>query len=125
MTKIAFALAIILVAGCSDDDIGIGTFICEEGVEADEGLGCCTGGCGSSTDGWLPRICQNGKWECEYGTLEDACASKINACTVKTACAQTVGIGKEEPDPAPELCCTGSSASRRRRFAIGWSTCWR
>ena len=70
---------------------------------------CCAGGCGMGTDGWSPRVCQDAEWVCEGSNpaLEDACASPLNACTPLEGC-HVVGLGQEEPDPAPELCCDGS-----------------
>jgi hypothetical protein len=55
-------------------------------------------------------VCKNGEWVCEgsIGTIEYACASPLKACEPLRACAQVVGIGDPEPDPAPELCCVGS-----------------
>lgn len=87
----------LLAAGCGDDAQ------CHAGDPNPPA--CCAGGCGSSTEGWHAAECVDGRWQCERGTIELACASGFNACTVKTACAQTVGLGNKEKDPAPELCC--------------------
>lgn len=91
-------------AGCSDDES------CTDGEVEEGGLRCCAGGCGTGTDGWSPRICKDGVWICEGSApaLEDACASPLKACTPLEGC-HVVGIDKEEPDPAPELCCEESS----------------
>jgi hypothetical protein len=89
-------LALILTSGCGDD--------CAEGASEPIGPRCCAGGCGNSTQSWSPRICKKGKWVCEKGVIEDACASPNYACTPLDFCG-AVGIGAEEPDPAPELCC--------------------
>jgi len=93
-----------LAAGGCSDDTG-----CTEGEAAQGGLRCCAGGCGMSTNGWSARICRDGEWVCEGSNpaLEDACASPLYACTPLGGCS-IVGIGKDEPDPAPELCCEGS-----------------
>jgi len=101
-------LSLLLVgAGCGDEDR-----TCEEGETEKHGPRCCAGGCGTSTANWLPRICENDRWVCEKGVLEDACASPTNACNPMVAC-QVVGIDSEEPDPAPELCCEGGCKGTR------------
>lgn len=87
---------------CSDETS------CTEGETEVNGPRCCAGYCGSSTLGWRSRICSEGKWVCEKGVVEDACASEHSACTIKTNCSATVGMNREEPDPVPELCCMNS-----------------
>jgi hypothetical protein len=74
---------------------------------------CCAGGCGSSTESWLPAQCTAGKWQCMKGTLEYRCASPDRACLNQDYCGGQVGIGGEEPDPAPELCCEWSCNGKR------------
>lgn len=94
------ALAVVLCA-CSGDDS------CTPGEFNTNGPRCCAGGCGMGTDGWHLQICNDeGEWECikKGSVLEDDCASPYNACNTMTGCYE-VGIGKEEADPAPELCC--------------------
>jgi hypothetical protein len=104
---IVFVLAAI---GCGEDAAGP----CEEGAEEKGGPRCCAGGCGMGTDGWSPRICKKGEWVCQGSNpaLEDACASPQNACTPLEGC-HVVGLGNEEPDPAPELCCEGSCSNEK------------
>jgi hypothetical protein len=96
--------AALLTATCSDDAIST----CAEGSTEPDGHGprCCSGGCGTSTDGWLPRVCKKASYVCEKGTIEDACAYVATACSPMIACGQKVKLDGDEPDPAPELCCT-------------------
>jgi len=90
-----------LQAGACSDDVQP----CEEGTLEVGGLQCCANGCGLNTEGGLPRICRNEKYVCEGSApvLEDACASREQACTPIPGCT----MGREEGDPAPELCCDG------------------
>jgi hypothetical protein len=99
------SLALGLAVGCGNE--------CEDGATEQNGPRCCAGGCGNSTQGWSPRICRKGKWACEKGAPEDACASPTNACSPMSYCG-AVGIDSEEPDPAPELCCERQSCSGAR-----------
>ncbi len=91
-------------SGCSDDDV---TACTEEGASEPSGPKCCAGEtCGRGTEGWTPRTCKKGVWVCDHAVPEDACASPQYACTPIDFCGK-VGIGSEEPDPAPDLCCVG------------------
>lgn len=99
MRSCCLVLLIAFGTGCSD-----GPECDEEGKIEEIGIRCCAGGCGMSTSNWLPRICRDQKWECQKGEPEDACASPQQACSPMQGC-HTVGLNKEEPDPAPELCC--------------------
>jgi hypothetical protein len=100
----------VFAAGCSDPP---------ECVEGDDPVSCCSGGCGSSTEGWLPASCVNNRWQCERGTPLPRCTTAENACKTQDFCGGPPGpgIGGEEPDPVPELCCefscNGSKAARR------------
>lgn len=95
-------LTLLCLAACSDE-----APCSTDGIEEKDGPRCCAGGCGLGTDGWLPRICEDGQWVCQgSGVIEFACASPTNACNTMEGCLE-VGVGKEEPDPAPELCCMG------------------
>lgn len=86
---------------CSDD-----VETCVEESEEVGGPTCCSGGCGNSTEGWLPRVCRGGEWVCQgSGVLQEACAYQKNACITLSYCGGSVGINKEEPDPAADLCC--------------------
>jgi hypothetical protein len=96
------SICVLALTGCGNE--------CEEGATEQNGPRCCAGGCGNSTQAWSPRICRKGSWACEKGVLEDACASPTNACNPMTYCG-AVGIGNEEPDPAPELCCERQTCS--------------
>lgn len=92
----------VLLPACGDDEQP-----CEEGTYEASGPRCCAGGCGNSTTDWRPRLCKNGQWICAGGsrsTIEYACASPHYACQNLLYCSD-VGLGKSEPDPAPELCC--------------------
>ncbi len=95
-------LGLLLV--CCSDESDRECF--EEGAQEVSGPQCCPGYCGASTMLKTSRVCSGGKWVCEKGVIEDACAS-YNACQIKQNCSYSPGIGKEEPDPAPELCCVG------------------
>jgi len=95
LTLLCGAVA-VLGSGCTE-------FVgCKEGDPPPQ---CCAGGCGSSTSSWLPAKCINEQWICEKGTIEDACASKQNACKALTFCGGNGPLGHSEADPAPELCC--------------------
>ena len=102
------ALAVLFVAllmvQCSDETERECT---EEGAEEHGGIKCCPSYCGASTTLKSPRYCHGGKWVCEKGVVEKACASPHSACTIKQNCSHSPGLGQEEPDPAPELCCVG------------------
>ena len=104
---VPFLLCLLLLTTCGDDEGP-----CEEGQNEASGPRCCSGGCGVGTVGWLPRICKGGEWVCQGSSpsLEDACASSLYACSKMEYCG-AVGIGKEEPDPAPELCCDGGCSN--------------
>lgn len=110
--QIVLALALspaLLAPGCSEEEQP-----CTDGQEEQNGPQCCAGGCGNSTSNWLPRICVEGTWVCqgEKGVVEDACASPTYACIPMDGC-HVVGLGREEPDPAPELCCEGGCAGTK------------
>ena len=92
----------LLLVHCSDENERecFGEEVEENGVQ------CCPSYCGASTQLKTKRICNGGKWECESGGVETACAS-YNGCQIKHNCSYSPGIGKEEPDPVSELCCVG------------------
>ncbi|MCK5795695.1 MAG: hypothetical protein KAI47_00815 [Deltaproteobacteria bacterium] len=76
----------------------------EEGAEEVSGPVCCNDGCGNTTVSPLPRICRDGAWVCQRGIPVSYCATIANGCEARTAC---TGQAREEPDPAPDLCCRG------------------
>ncbi len=100
-------LLLCLAGACSDDE---GDKICNADNHGDtwnDGPQCCAGGCGVGTDGFLPVICNGSKqtWECQgSGVPAESCASFRNACNTMDGC-HVLGLGTEEPDPVPELCC--------------------
>jgi hypothetical protein len=105
------SLPLLAALGCSDEVKATCTAD-NEGQSEPDGPRCCSKGCGNSGEGWLPRVCHDGEWVCEgsAAVLEDACASDRDACNPMDGC-HTVGIDKEEQDPAPELCCFPSCAA--------------
>ena len=90
----------LAVSACGDDS-------CSEGAE--DGPLCCADGCGRTTTHALPAVCKNGEWTCQGSNpvFQKYCAKIAGSCEPREACTGIVGLGNEEPDPAPELCCKG------------------
>ena len=99
----AACLCLCLLVHCSDESE---RECFEEGAQEEAGPMCCPGHCGASTQLKTKRICSGGKWICQPGVVEDACAS-YNGCQIKQNCSYDPGMGQEEPDPVSELCCVG------------------
>lgn len=104
----ACAAALLLVAtlglaivACGDDSCGA------DGTEG--GPMCCNDGCGRTTVNPLPSVCQSGVWKCQGSNpvRMEYCAYEAGSCQARTACTSEVGLGNDEQDPAPELCCKG------------------
>ncbi|PIE19362.1 MAG: hypothetical protein CSA65_02720 [Proteobacteria bacterium] len=92
----------LAVSACGDGDD-----CSKEGEEG--GPMCCNDGCGLTTANPLPSICHNNKWTCRGSNPVrlEYCATQTGACQARKACTGEVGLGNEEPDPAPEICCMG------------------
>jgi hypothetical protein len=103
LTALALVGSVALAVGACGD----GDECSEEGAEG--GPVCCNDGCGRTSTSSLPSICRSGKWTCQGSdpVRLEYCATKLGACQARTACTGEVGLGKSEPDPAPELCCKG------------------
>lgn len=100
-TSIAVGVLCLAVGmhGCGDDS-------CTEGTQ-DPNVGCCSDGCGNTATSALPRICEDGRFQCQRGVEVTFCTTIQDGCRARTACTSEVGIGGEEQDPVPELCCKG------------------
>ena len=128
LTVTLFSSTLLCFAGACSDEVGDPICTAENHGETwDEGPQCCAGGCGVGTDGFLPVICNGSKqsWVCQgSGVPADACASFRNACNVMTGC-HVIGLGKEEPDPVPELCCFPScSGTKVMKRTCNSGTVW-
>lgn len=91
----------LAISACGDGDE------CSDGAE--NGPMCCNDGCGLRTTNPLPSICEGGKWKCQGSdpVFMKYCATLNGSCQARMACTGDVGLGNEELDPAPELCCKG------------------
>jgi len=126
VTAAVMAVLALIGPACSDEVVGDPVCTAElEGETWDDGPQCCAGGCGNGTDGFLPVVCKSGKWVCQgNGVPAEACASFKNACNTMDGC-HVLGLGKEEPDPVPELCCfPGCTSTKVMHRVCNTGTIW-
>lgn len=122
-TPLAVGLLVVTISAatwwaCGEDEPVDPDACTEEDKTEEGGPLCCVGGCGQSTQNPSPRVCKKGKYRCEKGVPLKACATQNNACEALQACGTTVGIGKDEKDPAADLCCKGGCSGTEAKHRV-------